>query len=887
MKKLLVIIFLFLILPLYNYTADAAVVTYMEDFEKATDTVDYVLGGNTTGKNIVDIDNNKSLLLSRQANATDSGWVDKTFSPALSGDVVLELKIKSTSKLWHQILLYKAGVAALLGLDIADGICNFNGVGVRDLPNRGDGKFHSYKFVIKNSIPNSTALIDFYYDNNIIYSNVSSPTILTEFNTMRITLGGGNTASEIYVDNIAIYSLSTPIPSPVQCSSVGGTIKLSDKITLSGEDGVNIYYTLDGSEPNQFSNLYTGPFSLRNDNVTIRAIAIKNNVSSFVANFGPFYVDNFIFKDFEDTIDGFFEVISGNAPTFKTVNFNNMALLGVGQYKIPFESPFTNNMNICFWNDGNSEIKLYNGSFVVGSFIATTGSYNLNVDFGNKIILVNKNELLQETININESQLTAVEFLSSTEFIIDDFAAYKTSSTLPSPVVCSTKPGYIPRGEKIVLSADVDAVIRYTLDGTIPNATSVIYSGPILPSSLKTVIKAKAFKDGKESFSRAFGEFKIDNSYQYDFENYNENNTINSIGFFDESWGHMSTNKVVKENGNGAIYFERNTVDDATGAWIQKTFPVPFSNDFIFQFKMKSNVSEFKQVTIPTNVSGKMVTLNLSPGGCTINGQTINVPDFSDGNYHQYQFHIKFSENGASVDFYYDNKILKGDIILGNDVSNFSLFRITLTKAAGSVPNSAYIDDLMLYFVDNPYPATPRFSDDIGEVDINKTFSLFAEEGADIYYSIDGSYPVIDEAHRYTQPFVLRNKINYIKAIAVKNGKQSTAVTCGPFTLKNIDGILLLSTPVFNSDSPTKVTACTAQVKNLENFTKNIVAIICLYKNNELISISQQEFSISQNFVQSITANVIADNSADKAVFYIWSDKNTTFAPISTKTIMR
>jgi len=49
-----------------------------------------------------------------------------------------------------------------------------------------------------------------------------------------------------------------------------------------GEKGASIYYTLDGSTPNASSTLYTTPLNV-STNSTIKAIAIKDGKSSFVA----------------------------------------------------------------------------------------------------------------------------------------------------------------------------------------------------------------------------------------------------------------------------------------------------------------------------------------------------------------------------------------------------------------------------------------------------------------------------------------------------------------------------------------------------------------------------------------------------------------------------
>ncbi len=57
----------------------------------------------------------------------------------------------------------------------------------------------------------------------------------------------------------------------------------STQTTISGPDGAEIRYTVDGSTPTAESQLYSEAFTLT-DTVLVKAIAIKNGVSSEVAS---------------------------------------------------------------------------------------------------------------------------------------------------------------------------------------------------------------------------------------------------------------------------------------------------------------------------------------------------------------------------------------------------------------------------------------------------------------------------------------------------------------------------------------------------------------------------------------------------------------------------
>ena len=71
----------------------------------------------------------------------------------------------------------------------------------------------------------------------------------------------------------------------VAAPTIGGSIPFTDStsVTLSGPEGAEIHYTTDGSVPSASSTLYSEAFTLT-DSATVKAIAIKNGVSSEVTS---------------------------------------------------------------------------------------------------------------------------------------------------------------------------------------------------------------------------------------------------------------------------------------------------------------------------------------------------------------------------------------------------------------------------------------------------------------------------------------------------------------------------------------------------------------------------------------------------------------------------
>ena len=72
---------------------------------------------------------------------------------------------------------------------------------------------------------------------------------------------------------------------PPAAPTISGKTSFSDSTTvsLSGPDGADIYYTLDGSTPTSESTMYTEEFAL-SETTTVKSIAVLNGVSSEVAS---------------------------------------------------------------------------------------------------------------------------------------------------------------------------------------------------------------------------------------------------------------------------------------------------------------------------------------------------------------------------------------------------------------------------------------------------------------------------------------------------------------------------------------------------------------------------------------------------------------------------
>ncbi|MDE5559389.1 MAG: chitobiase/beta-hexosaminidase C-terminal domain-containing protein, partial [Bacteroidales bacterium] len=91
--------------------------------------------------------------------------------------------------------------------------------------------------------------------------------------------------ASVQFENVAAPAITVAQPEITPDNTVGA-IKLNQKVTITcATEGASIYYTLNNTAPDATKTLYTEPFSLPegtevDDEITIRAIAIKDGVSS-------------------------------------------------------------------------------------------------------------------------------------------------------------------------------------------------------------------------------------------------------------------------------------------------------------------------------------------------------------------------------------------------------------------------------------------------------------------------------------------------------------------------------------------------------------------------------------------------------------------------------
>lgn len=116
----------------------------------------------------------------------------------------------------------------------------------------------------------------------IVAENGSTTTINPDGSTIVVS---GSNDSGSNGSNSGSGSGSGSVTTTVAAPTISGTTPFAEttSVTMSGPAGASIYYTVDGSTPTASSTQYSAAFTL-SDTTTVKAIAVKDGVSSSVAS---------------------------------------------------------------------------------------------------------------------------------------------------------------------------------------------------------------------------------------------------------------------------------------------------------------------------------------------------------------------------------------------------------------------------------------------------------------------------------------------------------------------------------------------------------------------------------------------------------------------------
>ena len=342
------------------------------------------------------------------------------------------------------------------------------------------------------------------------------------------------------VTSIKIYkkqetSVATPTFSPE-----GGTYTEAQTVTISCDtQNVDIYYTTDGSTPDDESTQYNGSITV-SESMTIKAIAYDSDDNASSVATAVYTIQQPL-----STMDEIFAAATaaGNTATTVIINFDNWVVTGV-KNKNAYVTDGTKGFII--YQDGHGfsvgdvlsgtatcKVQLYNGSSEITTLTATTTG--LTVTSGGAVTPATNISIADLTgvntgavlsydnltyngtalVDANDNTITPYNTLYSYTFVngksynvkgiylqynstkellprsADDIEVVDTEVADP---VFSPAAGTYADTQTVTMSCTTEgAAIHYTTDGTEPDGNSTQYSEPISVTAA-TTFKAKAIK---------------------------------------------------------------------------------------------------------------------------------------------------------------------------------------------------------------------------------------------------------------------------------------------------------------------------------------------------------------------------------------------------------
>lgn len=302
-------------------------------------------------------------------------------------------------------------------------------------------------------------------------------------------------------------------------------------VTISAEEGLTVYYTIDGTDPTKESAVYSAPITINADGatkkVTVKAIAVdaEGNVSDVVS---VTYTVNFLAPmDVPEGCVGFDFVMN---PWGYTLGSGSGATAEAGNILEPITQ---DGVTITFdqgeagtparmWSyDGGGQLRVYSKSTFTISAPAGKQITSIDLNIAKGTLTADgsadgkKWEGAAESVTFtctSNAQIKTILVALSDKSGEGEGEGGDTPVVVEVPVITPAT-GVYSEAQTVVITAAEGNSIYYTLDGTDPTDASAVYEGPFTVSET-TTIKAIATNDDDVASAVATSEITIMPTYK-------------------------------------------------------------------------------------------------------------------------------------------------------------------------------------------------------------------------------------------------------------------------------------------------------------------------------------------------------------------------------------